>query len=354
MTPREDIRAAARDAYEQLPDDTLAPWDLVMRMHDWAGILLGNGASLAVWNSFAYTSLYDTACSNTTGQPLPAEDRAIFDALETTNFESVLAGLRTTALINDAIGTDPSVALDHYDAIRESLVAAVHAVHVPWLAVSAGTLEQIKQALCAFDFVFTTNYDLITYWAAMSEAPGDMPDYFWSREHSCVIFDPLNVDVWNKATKLLWLHGGLHLLHLADGRAAKRVAPSGWNLLEVFGEPDDNYPGAVPLFVSEGTADDKMAAIRRSEYLRFALTEFSRFDRPLVVFGHSLSDQDRHLVDILRTSRRPIALSLRQAEPEALLAKKNELRGRLHQTGILFFDAATHPLGNPDLAAEGA
>jgi len=269
----------------------LAPWDLVCQMHDWAGLLLGNGASIAIWNGFAYSSLYETACAAGTGRPLSTEDRAIFEALETTNFEKTLAALRTTALVNDALGDDPNAALDHYDAIRASLVAAVQAVHVPWIAVPDETLEHVKAELCKFDFVFTTNYDLILYWAAMSEAPGDVPDYFWSRELSCVIFDPQNVDVWQKATKLLYLHGGLHLLHLADGRTAKRVAAPGSNLLEVFGEPSDDYPGAVPLFVSEGTAEDKMAAIRRSEYLTFTLTEFSRFDGPLLVFGHSLSDQ---------------------------------------------------------------
>jgi Domain of unknown function (DUF4917) len=352
MTSGEELRAAARTAYAQLPDETLAPWDLVTLMHDWAGILLGNGASLAIWTGFACKSLYGMACSDATDRPLPHDDQAIFEALETTNFEGVLAGLRTTALINDAVGTDPTVALDHYDAIRASLVAAVQAVHVPWLAIPAETLEHIKRALCVFQFVFTTNYDLIAYWAAMSEAPGDMPDYFWAREKSCVIFDPLNTEVWNKATKLVFLHGGLHLLHLADGRTAKRVAPPGRNFLEIFGEPDDGNPGAVPLFVSEGTAEDKMSAIRRSEYLRFALAQFAGFDGPLVIFGHSLSEQDRHLVDLVSTSRRPISISMRQSEPEVIAAQKNELRGRLHDDKLLFFDASTHPLGFPDNAVE--
>lgn len=148
--------------------------------------------------------------------------------------------------------------------------------------------------------------DLLVYWAAMCDQyPGKLPDYFWS---SPLVFDPLNTEVWGKETKLLFLHGGLHLLRLSDGQTLKRKAMPGRNLLDLFGDSLPEDPDAVPLFVSEGAAEDKLAVIRSSDYLSFALTTFAETDEPLVVFGHSLSEQDQHLVDILQRQRAPIAI----------------------------------------------
>ena len=227
----------------------------------------------------------------------------------------------------------------------------MHGVHIPWFDIDKDALIKFKMELLRYDSVFTTNYDLLAYWALMcDEPPGSIVDYFWS---SPLVFDPLNTEVWNKATKLLFLHGGLHLCRMSNGQALKRTATPGRNLLELFGEPPAEDSRAAPLVVSEGKSEDKLAAIRSSEYLSFALAQFDRTDVPLVVFGHSLSHQDQHLVDVLRTRHAPIAISMRQAPPDDMRAKKAAYRNRLHNQHLLFFDAATHPLGDPALRCSG-
>lgn len=340
-------REAARDAYAEILDDELAPWNLVLEMQDWASLLLGNGASMAVWDGFGYTSLYDEAVGDTLGE----RDEAVFEALDTRNFEAVLRDLRAAALINDALGVDAVPHLECYERVRHALVDAVHGVHIPWVDVETDALVAIRTEFLQYDSVFTTNYDLLAYWATMCDEPlGSIVDYFWSRP---LVFDPLNTDVWNKATKFLFLHGGLHLCRLSKGQTLKRTATLGRNLLDLFGEPPAEDPGAVPLFVSEGEPEDKLAAIRSSDYLSFALAEFHRSDVPLVVFGHSLSRQDQHLVDVLRTRRAPIAISMRQAPPADVSATKAGYQNRLRNQQLLFFDAATHPLGDPALRCSG-
>lgn len=332
-------RDQAREAYAELDDDQLAPWELVELMHDWTNLLVGNGASLAVWSRFGYRSLAEAA------EGLTDEDRAVFDALKTQNFESVLRGLRTAEHVGAALELDTGPYSERYESVREALVAAVHHVHVPWVDLDEVLLGQIKAGLTDYQRVFSTNYDLILYWAAMSEEePGAIPDFFWNRD---LVFDPHDVEVWGKATELYFLHGGLHLLHLADGRTRKRRATMRGNLLETFGDvPDD----ATPLFVSEGASEDKLAAIRRSEYLSFVLRAFEDVKEPLVVFGHSLSDQDQHIVDVLQRLTRPIAISLRPSEdPAELTAQKDRLRGRLYNQKLIFYDSATHPLGLAEL-----
>ena len=76
-------------------------------------------------------------------------------------------------------------------------------------------------------------------------------------------FDPANTELWGKATAALYLHGGLHLYRTPRGRTLKRAATEHLNLLDLFGtEPE---PGATPLFISEGSAQDKLESIHRSD-----------------------------------------------------------------------------------------
>jgi hypothetical protein len=165
------------------------------------------------------------------------------------------------------------------------------------------------------------------------------------------VFNPLDTEVWGKDSKILFLHGGLHLLRLPDGRTVKRVAEPSRNLLDLFADESAHRPGAVPLFVSEGEAADKLAVIRSSNYLSFALTTLAKSEGPLVVFGHSLSPQDQHLVDVLRNRKTPVAVSLRQAAPRDIIATKANIQNRMGDTPVLFFNSATHPLGDPALRA---
>lgn len=342
-----DDRKLARDAYQKLGDDELASWDLVSEMHDWANLLVGNGASLAVWDGFAYNSLYDAA--QVSGL-LDDADVSVFGALQTTNFEGALRALLTSATIAEALGLDRDEFDERYESTRTALVSAVHAAHVPWAEVPTSTLEQIKHELLAYDTIFSTNYDLLLYWAAMADEPrGSLPDFFWSAD---LVFDQLDTEVWQKATKLLFLHGGLHLVRLPNlGTAKRRASPAG-NLLESFADAGDE---TQPLFVSEGEASDKLASIRSSDYLSFALRTFDQATQPLVVFGHSLSEQDQHLVDIIRRLEAPIAFALRDPEDRTeQRAIRATLGVRLRKQKLLFFDAATHPLGDPDLHIESS
>jgi hypothetical protein len=340
-------RDSAREQYDEFDDGELAPWDVVAATEDWSGLLVGNGASIAIWDGFRYDSLLETAADPDAEYQLSDEGCQLFERLETENFETVLSALRTARLVDDVLGFDVSVHDALYETVREALVAAVQAVHVPYDQVPESTLRVIRSVLEEFEFVFTTNYDLLLYWGIMVDR-GGIPDYFWSKD--LLVFDPLNVEVWQKATKLLYLHGGLHLVHLTDGRTLKRTAEQwGRNLLELFGQPPSFDDGAVPLFISEGESADKLAAIRRSDYLTFALTQLAALDRPIVIFGHSLSTQDRHIVDVLRAHRSPAAIAIYATDADAIIAEKARVEAALPHRPLRFFQSQSHPLGSPDI-----
>lgn len=332
------------DRYEV--DGNLASWSDVQRQRQWMGILIGNGASRAVWEPFQYPSLYDKATSEDIEHPLSDADKSVFDALGTRNFESVLAALSTAEIVANALGQDTSVIMERYESVQTALVEAVDAVHVRWERIPREVLTKIALTLREYRFVYSTNYDLLVYWSIMSVEAEGFKDYFWGVEQA---FDPTNTEIWDKeATNVLYLHGALHLYHLPWGKTLKRRREPFVNLLDLFKIPHEE--GAIPLFVSEGTSEDKLASIYRSDYLAFAHQQFRQHYGPLVVFGHSLGGSDKHLVDAIKGwGHRHVAISMVPRPATGVVARKHELLDRLPEAELCFFDATTHPLGDPSL-----
>ena len=327
---------------EGKPTGTLQSWDEVKNGTTWSGILIGNGASQAVWEPFGYASLFETAKSgDEVDNPLTVDDLALFAAMDTTNFERILESLATAKLVGKVLKHDTSEIEQRYQSIQRALVQAVHSKHVPHADVTQERLTAIREAMLSYDFVYSTNYDLLLYWAVMREEGSGFKDFFWSER-----FDLADTDLWGKATKILFLHGGLHLYRTSSGSTIKRRATFGKSLLDLFGQPMDGEGEVVPLFIAEGDSDDKLAAIYRSDYLSFAYAQLLDHDGPLVVFGHALGDSDQHIIDALtKAGVTEIAVSMLPDAEETIVSQKSDLISKLPKADIRFFDATTHSLG---------
>jgi hypothetical protein len=105
-------------------DETLAPWGELKDI-PWTGILVGNGASCAVWRGFQYKSLYDQSLSTGMTIRLTAEAARIFEALKTHNFELVLSALKTTSLVTQALGQNPATVDGLYLGIARTISSFV-------------------------------------------------------------------------------------------------------------------------------------------------------------------------------------------------------------------------------------
>ena len=329
----------------------LETWQNIADAANWTGLLVGNGASIAVWDEFRYQSLFDVATSDRVDGPLGDEDGALFDAFDTTNFELVLASLKTARVVAEALDADMSVLEARYNSIQHALFQAVHEVHVPWNYVGHRVIPKLHKILREHKFVYSTNYDLLAYWASMQQGGTGFLDFFWTAGNS---FDPLNTEVWESRdlwTRLFFLHGGIQLRRVQGGGTRKVTAESGY-LLDQF---ETGFTGdESPLLISEGTSADKLKSILSSDYLAFAHSEFTHHEGGLVVFGHALSEADDHLVKPMKAWRgNPIAVSLRPSANDAdTIEAKARVRGRLAPLqDIVFFDATTHPLGSEDLRA---
>lgn len=332
-------------------DGSLATWqEITAERDDWSALLLGNGLSRHVWSSFGYPSLYDKARRDGSGG-LTDPDRALFEALDTRNFERVLAELASAIRIAEALGEDPKPYLDRYRSVQLALGSAVQSVHVNYTGIPTATLEAIGRELQAQEYAFTTSYDLIAYWAMHAVGYDGLCDCFWSEKNS---FNPANSDVPAGRSPVYFLHGALHLVVMGSGVTRKLVHRNLRTLLDQFGRPLDGDDQVRPLLITEGSAQHKLQGIEGNDYLAHALDQLGKCDLPLVVFGSDLSEQDQHLVDALnRNPNRPIAVSIhREGRSENdLRAVKAGIRAGLDANPLVFFDSATHPLGLPTLAA---
>ncbi|OLF55560.1 DUF4917 family protein [Pseudomonas chlororaphis] len=327
-------------------DTDLEDWNALRAGTPIAGLLIGNGASRAVWEDFAYDSLFENA-RTVEEKPLSPSELSVFEALQTRSFEQVLGALKTTSRVNKALAVSSAAPRNRYYAIKEALINTVHAVHIPWRLVQPATLAQINQELRRYRTVFTSNYDLLNYWAIQHDAQG-LDDLFQGSDPS--------FDIGRGAsdqTRVLYLHGGLHLVRNQDGTARKLGSTEGTLLGNFAINNTLKTLDDVPLFVNEGPVADKLRTIRGSDYLSFCYQQLLSHGDALCLFGHALGPQDSHLVEALRQAApKTLAISI-YPRSKAFIQHQKRHYAQLFEgleVTLRFFDAKTHALGAPALS----
>lgn len=323
-------------------DPYLSPWSKVEG--EWKSLLLGNGFSMNIWSKFGYKTLYEVAKSEA-APPLSADSIGLFEKLDSTNFEDVLRVLFHASLVDDQLKSPQRPQIETiYKSTKNALAGAVNYSHVPH---GFKSLAELNKLFLEFDNIFTTNYDLIPYWAIMQDVSG-FRDFFWNDGG---IFDPSDTKIIGKKCVIFYLHGAIHLVELPDGRTKKLTAGIN-SLSELF---DLDHPDHFPLFISEGSSDRKLARIKKNDYLRFSFERLRSIDGDLVVLGHSLhKDYDQHLLNALQDGKlTSIAIGVWPHQPaKEILVFKARVLAEIKDKKIYFFDSTTHPLGSPNLKHE--
>lgn len=326
-------------------DAQLEDWNALRATTSISGLLVGNGASRVVWDDFGYDSLFENA-RTVEEKPLSQSELSVFDAMQTRSFEQVLGALKTTSRVNKALAVSSAAPRNRYYAIKEALINTVHAVHIPWRLVVPSTLATINQELGRYRTVFTTNYDLLNYWAIQHQ-PDAITDLFQGAEPG---FD-LSATATDK-TRLLYLHGGLHLVRNQDGTARKLMSTEGTLLGSFAINNTIKTLDDVPLFVNEGPSADKLKTIRSSDYLSFCYDQLLGHAEGLCVFGHALGEQDSHIIHALRQAKpKMVAISIYPRSKAFIQHQKRHYAKVFEGTGseLRFFDSKTHALGSPKL-----
>ena len=257
-------------------------------------VLLGNGFSIGAHPVFTYGTLYEQAKQVN----LPDHVTELFDWCGTTNFEQVLRQLAEAKWLAEhygLIGTDSGRDMKaDYELLKDALVGAIASTHPATPNdINETALASAANFLKSFKNVFTTNYDLLLYWASVSHDVFHFQDGFGREKET-----PADYVVFRQTTTngpfLYFLHGALHLTTV-DGEVRKLV----WNttslpLMDQIRIMLDQ--GQYPLVVSEGDAHDKRVRIESSSYLSWAFRRFENSQGTFFTYGWALSEQDGHLL----------------------------------------------------------
>ena len=150
-----------------------------------------------------------------------------------------------------------------------------------------------------FSTIFSTNYDLISYWIVMHERScksfphsrsvsdgfGPPPKHYQGKAR--LVFK----DEWHRH-RICYLHGALHLF--TDGRFTEKLAYfRGQSLLSQIEERI--VQGSYPIFVTDAYARSKSLRIAGNGYLHAVSQQFATAGRHIFTYGWSVSDADEHL-----------------------------------------------------------
>jgi len=326
-------------------------------------VLLGNGFSID-WNSdiFRYEALVDRADFSS----LSVDAQKLFGLLNTKDFEVVIEALRNASALSKFYATTDPVISERFAKDAEKLkgiLAATIAKNHPDQPndIKKSEYEFSRRFLTNFSGIYTLNYDLLLYWALMhKEGGGDIKcdDGFRNSED-----DSADYVVWDNgdshAQNIHYVHGALHLFDAGTELQKFTWTKTGIRLIDQVRSALD--AGLFPLFVAEGSSDEKITRINHSGYLHKARRSFSGISGSLFIHGHSLADSDDHIISMIpETKVNKLFISMtsdlelpansnkvlkiqsliekRKEMLEATKQKKNAVRQELQ---VYFYDAET-------------
>ncbi|MGL4514408.1 MAG: DUF4917 family protein [Lacipirellulaceae bacterium] len=300
-------RATAQAAKPTEPDPLkLLTFDEALELSGDRGkrhLLLGNGFSIALRpDIFTYGTLLERASES--GR-LTKELRGVFDQFGTTDFEHVMEALRNAADL-----------VDLYEPKAKTLSKRLRADAAAIGVVLAETIAQshperpnhvtdeqyasCKRFLANFEGkIYTLNYDLLLYWTLMqSEVKPDLASDDGFRDPPRGSAEYVVWEAQNSRTQnVFYLHGALHLFDA--GHVLKKFTWSKTDVPLVDQIRESLANREYPLVVTEGTSDQKLDRIQHSNFLGRAYRSFGEIGGSLFIYGHSLAENDEHLLRLI-------------------------------------------------------
>lgn len=263
-------------------------------------ILLGNGFSRACRNDlFAYDALYVKA----QGALTPSTQSA-FDALRTTDFESVMRALKEAAVLVAAyLPKDKNLAKrlrEDADKLRDILATVIAQNHPDRPnSIKDAEFAACRKFLRHFENIYTLNYDLLLYWALMHDRDGGSPvecnDGFRQPDEGPQ--DYVEWEVGGISQNIFYLHGALHVFDAGAEVQKYTWCNTGVALVEQIRKAlaEDRYP----IYVAEGSSESKMKRIQHSAFLSRAYRSLASIGGTLFIYGHSLATNDDHILRLI-------------------------------------------------------
>lgn len=331
----------------------LIPYDSLVTKFagDGLSLLLGNGFSQGCEPSiFSYQSLFENADFT----QLSPEARDVFTSLDTTDFEAVIKTLQECAiLIKIYQGEEQLIQKVSTDSeeLKRLLVKTIADHHPSQPAdILDAKFSACRAFLKTFKRIYTLNYDLLLYWTIMhSHENGRPPENIYDDGFRDPGEDePTDYVVYEgrpRTQTLFYLHGALHLFEGESELKKFTWVRTGVRLTTQIREALNNR--LYPLIVAEGKSKQKRGKIMRSEYLSKGFRSLRECRGVMFVFGASLGESDKHIVDAVNSSSvRVLCVSIygdsRTAENKRLVDTIESLRspgGKKRSREIYYFPA---------------
>jgi hypothetical protein len=308
------------------------------------GLLLGNGASIAVDNGFSYTSLYEEALAKKIIKP---RIKKVFDEYDVNDFEEILDAIENAKRVNSSLVIKDRKTRVAYQVVKNALIRTVQLIHPHQAAV----LEKIDKGidfLRNFSMIASLNYDLLLYWTIMQANdinprikfkdcfvnPSGSFRYDWKNMQA-----PIRGET--KSILCFYPHGNIAIVKDEFNENTKIVASSSRLLSTIVNRWSSGYS---PLFVSEGSTKQKLSSINESPYLnRVYNSVLPNIGDTLVVYGSSFQKNDAHIFNaILSGTVNKMAISVHKPSNPNCQIKCSEIKNMLNKIRpihITFFDA---------------
>lgn len=273
-------------------------------------ILLGNGFSIACKpDIFTYNSLLENTNFST------ETINKLFKLFKTQDFEQIIKVLQDSAktlTLYNKKAAEIGVFKTDANNIKEELIRVLCEKHPE----RPSSITDIEYQTCAkflsnFDRIFSLNYDLLLYWTLLQDKDGHK--YIKKIDDGFRRSDKTYLH-WNieeaSGQNIYYMHGALHLLDNEFDIIKLEWEEWGSTLLEQIsnGLQEERFP----LFVAEGTSKQKISKINHSSYLSKCLGSFANIGGNLFVYGHSLAENDEHILNLipLQTSIENLFISI--------------------------------------------
>ncbi|GGK56124.1 DUF4917 family protein [Amphritea balenae] len=257
-----------------------------------SNLLIGNGLSISISKKFSYTSLRERV----SGGLSPAVER-LFKQFDTDDFEHLLTKIKDARDVIEAI-TDGQVIVSQSisDEIKSKLIEAIGGMNPRGPRDDGLDPQALNSALKKYSNVFTTNYDIYLYWGRKGKDGFNINDFFFKGDFDLNRADPNNGD------SIFFLHGALFVFD--EGNKVVKIGKGEFITLDDAIKDRIVNKNSLPLFISEGSSQEKLSSIKKNEYLSFCYQNLRGMSGDLDIYGHGLSpDVDGHIVDAIKASK---------------------------------------------------
>lgn len=285
-------------------------------------LLLGNGFSIAFNKSFIYKSLYKKAVKNDKDKIFTEDIKKLFNA-NGNDFEKVMDEMKRKGFDNDTINN-----------IRETLIKILTSIH-PKLPsdIAPNQYDRNYKFLSAYDNIYTTNYDLLLNWVITKKGIGSSFTEGFTEQNNQYLWSKLNANIF-------YLHGCLALFYEQKDNLIMKRFKDYENKMKI----DHILKNMLndmkfPLFVAEGSSQEKLTEIKRYNYLENAYENLSNMSGSLVTYGFGFNKNDNHIIDeIFNSQVKSVYIGLYDLNSIRALEKKLFQDNKYNKT-IYFYDA---------------